>query len=164
MPLFTTETLKWIKPMSNNTTAVHVSFLLHKWWEETKKCYIKTITRIDLCAISLEYGWGMCRTTLFLRKLNGLRYFVTIRLTITAHRVIRFFWTSQSGRSSLNCKSFTDFWLLESFNPGSWTRSRTANWWVQWMERLVCVLVCTLTSISWSMLSPTSLPQTENKP
>ena len=46
---------------------------------------------------------------------------------------------------------------------GSWTRSRAANWCVQWMERLWCFWDWTLAWISWSMLSPTNLFYLENK-
>ena len=103
----------------------------------------------------------MCQTTLFLRKLNGLRHLVTIRLTRTAHRLMRFLCTILSGSSFMNCKSFTVFWLLVSSNPSSCTRSRTANWWVQLIDWFVCAFVCTRTRISWLMLSPTNLSQKE---
>ena len=94
---------------------------------------------------------------------RGGKYFVITGLTMTAQFLTRFSVTSLSGRSSANWISLTDFWLQWLSSWGSWTRSRTANWCVQWMERLWCFWDWTLAWISWSMLSPTNLFYLENK-
>ena len=53
-----------------------------------------TLTVSDFVDISSEYLWGMWKMTFFLNSANAGKYFVTTRLTRTAHCQMKFCWTA----------------------------------------------------------------------